>query len=90
MHSSVIAGKSYPVNSVCSIGLFHAHKHFRALARKLTYALAASFQEYSRRVKESEQQQDDNSHGGAKKKFAIDLRTPEEMKQAPEDQETEA
>lgn len=64
----------------------------RALARKLTYALAAAFQEYSKRVKEMELQELKNeSHTAAtKKKFAIDLRTPEEMKQTIEDQETEA
>lgn len=60
-----------------------------ALARKLTYALAASFQEYSKRVKEMEQQElkNDSQAAATKKKFAIDLRTPEEMI---EDQETEA
>lgn len=62
-----------------------------ALARKLTYALAASFQEYSKRVKKLEQQELNNSDSSqtasGKKKFAIDLRTPEEMQ---EDQETEA
>lgn len=65
---------------------------YRALARKLTYALAASFQEYSKRVKEMEQQElkNDSQTGAAKKKFAIDLRTPEEMQQRIEDQETEA
>lgn len=65
---------------------------FRALARKLTYALAASFQEYSKRVKETEQtdQNGDNTQVPTKKKFAIDLRTPEEMQQSAEDQETEA
>lgn len=64
----------------------------RALARKLTYALAASFQEYSKRVKETEQreQNGDNPAASVKKKFAIDLRTPEEMQQSAEDRETEA
>ncbi|XP_055323097.1 uncharacterized protein LOC129578460 isoform X3 [Sitodiplosis mosellana] len=62
----------------------------RALARKLTYALAASFQEYSKRVKEIEQQELKNDSQTAKKKFAIDLRTPEEMRQTIDDQETEA
>ncbi|XP_031634540.1 uncharacterized protein LOC116347887 isoform X2 [Contarinia nasturtii] len=59
----------------------------RALARRLTYALAASFQDYSKRVKEIEQQITPQQMTTAKKKFAIDLRTPEEMQQ---DQETEA
>lgn len=62
----------------------------RALARKLTYALAASFQEYSKRVKEIEQQELKNDSQAVKKKFAIDLRTPEEMQQTIDDQETEA
>lgn len=54
--------------------------------------MAASFQEYSKRVKEIEQQElkNDSQATAAKKKFAIDLRTPEEMKQTIEDQETEA
>lgn len=67
------------------------HIH-RALARKLTYALAASFQEYSKRVKEIEQQElkHDSQAAATRKKFAIDLRTPEEMQQTIEDQETEA
>lgn len=55
----------------------------RAQARRLTYALAAAFQEYGNKVK-----------GGSelsyvKKKFAIDLRTPEELGRA-SDEETEA
>lgn len=64
----------------------------RALARRLTYALAASFQEYSKRVKEAEQNEQTNENGSimTKKKFAIDLRTPEEMRQTTEDIETEA
>lgn len=64
----------------------------RALARKLTYALAASFQEYSKRVKESEEmgKNGNTMASTSKKKFAIDLRTPEEMQQTAEDQETEA
>lgn len=69
-----------------------------ALARKLTYALAASFQEYSKRVKalELSRQQDATNADeagasrGATKKFAIDLRTPEEMQQDIDEQETEA
>lgn len=54
--------------------------------------MAASFQEYSKRVKEIEQQQlkNDSQTAATKKKFAIDLRTPEEMQQTIEDQETEA
>lgn len=64
----------------------------RALARRLTYALAASFQEYSKRVKELEQNEifNDRAQVNGKKKFAIDLRTPEEMRQTIGDQETEA
>lgn len=65
---------------------------YRSLARKLTYALAASFQEYSKRVKETEQREHNGDHSAVpvKKKFAIDLRTPEEMQQSAEDRETEA
>lgn len=63
----------------------------RALARKLTYALAAAFQEYSRKVKAAELEQSTNDPvSGHKKKFAIDLRTPEEMQHELDDQETEA
>lgn len=63
----------------------------RALARKLTYALAAAFQEYSRKVKAAELEQSANDPvSGQKKKFAIDLRTPEEMQNELDDQETEA
>lgn len=65
---------------------------FRALARKLTYALAASFQEYSKRVKEEEQTARDNGETveRSRKKFAIDLRSPDEIKQELDEQETEA
>lgn len=64
----------------------------RALARKLTYALAASFQEYSKRVKEEEQLAADSGQPieRSRKKFAIDLRSPEEIKQELDEQETEA
>ncbi|CAH1364396.1 hypothetical protein MTP99_000775 [Tenebrio molitor] len=54
----------------------------RNQARQITYALAAAFQEYGRQSK-----LDDNHV--KKKKFAIDLRTPEEQAEASED-ETEA
>jgi Phosphotyrosine interaction domain (PTB/PID) len=64
----------------------------RAMARRLTYALAASFQEYSRRVKEAEENNNNNNNNNVsnttdspmKRKFAIDLRTPEELQQEPE------
>lgn len=64
----------------------------RAMARRLTYALAASFQEYSRKVKEVEENNNDNNNNEPiesplKRKFAIDLRTPEELNQ---EHETEA
>lgn len=67
----------------------------RAMARKLTFALAASFQDYSKRVKEAEEQGSGTGLGDAKgkplrKKFAIDLRTPEEIQQDITEQETEA
>lgn len=63
----------------------------RAMARRLTYALAASFQEYSKRVKDAEDNNNNNIDQitPLRKKFAIDLRTPEELQQQ-EDQETEA
>jgi len=66
----------------------------RVMARRLTYALAASFQEYSRRVKEAEESNINNNNNNnntidspLKRKFAIDLRTPEELQQ---EHETEA
>jgi hypothetical protein len=61
----------------------------RAMARRLTYALAASFQEYSRKVKTAEETNNNNSaiESTMKRKFAIDLRTPEELHQ---EHETEA
>ncbi|CRK93811.1 CLUMA_CG007338, isoform A [Clunio marinus] len=63
----------------------------RAMARRLTYALAASFQEYSRRVKEAEESNYNNNNNTfdspLKRKFAIDLRSPEELLQ---EHETEA
>lgn len=66
----------------------------RAMARRLTYALAASFQEYSRRVKEAEEVNMSSNNNNVtidspfKRKFAIDLRTPEELQDA--SHETEA
>lgn len=63
----------------------------RAMARKLTFALAASFQDYSKRVKEAEEQNAGDANGKPlRKKFAIDLRTPEEIQQDITEQETEA
>lgn len=54
--------------------------------------MAASFQEYSKRVKEAEEKNPSgtSSSTSTRKKFAIDLRTPEEMQQEIEEQETEA
>lgn len=77
---------------ICKLYFLKISFIHRALARKLTYALAASFQEYSKRIKEIEQQElkNDSQIAVTKKKFAIDLRTPEEMHQTIEDQETEA
>lgn len=60
------------------------------MARKLTFALAAAFQDYSKRVKLAEESGKVEGSFTAKKKFAIDLRTPEEMQQDLADQETEA
>lgn len=63
----------------------------RAMARRLTFALAASFQDYSKRVKEAEEHNMGDSNGKPlRKKFAIDLRTPEEIQQDITEQETEA
>lgn len=64
----------------------------RLMARQLTYALAASFQQYSRNVKEAEElnlksQNNRSIEFPLKGKFAIDLRTPEELQQ---EHETEA
>lgn len=60
----------------------------RAMARKLTYALAAAFQEYSRRVKEhGTLSENSDKITPTRQKFAIDLRSPEELA---EDDETEA
>ncbi|XP_070500500.1 low density lipoprotein receptor adapter protein 1 [Chironomus tepperi] len=63
----------------------------RAMARRLTYALAASFQEYSRKVKEAEESNNNNNECATdspiKRKFAIDLRSPDELN---ESHETEA
>lgn len=60
----------------------------RATARKLTFALAAAFQDYSRRVKENGEGHTDNITP-TRQKFAIDLRSPEEL-QDNLDEETEA
>lgn len=62
----------------------------RAMARKLTFALAASFQDYSKRVKDAEEQGVTVGEKPLRKKFAIDLRTPEEIQQDITEQETEA
>ncbi|KAH8366049.1 hypothetical protein KR093_008638, partial [Drosophila rubida] len=67
----------------------------RAMARKLTFALSAAFQDYSRVVKEaSGEDQVDDSHNDlitpTRQKFAIDLRTPEEIQAGELEQETEA
>ncbi|XP_032525408.2 low density lipoprotein receptor adapter protein 1 [Danaus plexippus] len=60
----------------------------RNAARRLTYSLAAAFQDYSRRVKEMQATTElDERPPRMKKKFAIDLRSPEEIEA---DLETEA
>ncbi|KAJ8942632.1 hypothetical protein NQ318_013345 [Aromia moschata] len=51
----------------------------RDQARKITYALAAAFQDYGRRVKEENKDSDKPV-----RRFAIDLRTPEEQAAASE------
>ena len=63
----------------------------RAHARKLTYALAAAFHEYSRSVRASSG--DLENVGKRSKKFAIDLRTPEQIEkdlQTPQEADSEA
>lgn len=57
----------------------------RQIARKLTYALAAAFQEYSEKIKHSKNV--DNLM--VNQKFAIDLRSPSELQEGMQD-ETEA
>ncbi|XP_036337369.1 uncharacterized protein LOC118747429 [Rhagoletis pomonella] len=61
----------------------------RAMARKLTFALAAAFQDYSRRVKESGEKSGTDNITTQRQKFAIDLRTPEELQEGA-NEETEA
>lgn len=58
----------------------------RNQARQVTYALAAAFQDYGRRVKEENAT---DSTSVKRKRFAIDLRTPEELEHD-SDGETEA
>lgn len=53
----------------------------RQNARRLTIALASAFQEFSKTVKNQKV---------ILKRYAIDLRTPEEMAEELQDQETEA
>ncbi|XP_030566870.1 uncharacterized protein LOC115766926 isoform X1 [Drosophila novamexicana] len=69
----------------------------RAMARKLTFALSAAFQDYSRVVKEAADDDQDNGNATpsdaitpTRQKFAIDLRTPEEIQAGELEQETEA
>lgn len=56
----------------------------RSQARKLTYALAKTFEMYGNRMKES------GEDLLPKKRFAIDLRQPEEMQNASDEEETDA
>ncbi|XP_071440030.1 low density lipoprotein receptor adapter protein 1 [Hetaerina americana] len=70
----------------------------RNSARRLTYVLAAAFQEFSKLLKEEDEDKDKNSGcpGGQTKKrisfkkFAIDLRTPEQIEQDLKQPESEA
>ncbi|KAL7733674.1 hypothetical protein ACLKA6_005120 [Drosophila palustris] len=70
----------------------------RAMARKLTFALSAAFQDYSRVVKEASGEDQVDVNGATpndiitptRQKFAIDLRTPEEIQAGELEQETEA
>lgn len=72
------------------------------MARKLTFALAASFQDYSRRLQEADANNNDGAVGNknvaggdrkssiSKKKFAIDLRSADEIESELQEQETDA
>lgn len=72
----------------------------RIMARKLTFALAASFQDYSRRLQEADANNNDDSVANknvmgekkavVKNKFAIDLRSAEEIESELQEQETDA
>lgn len=48
-------------------------------ARQMTYALATAFQIYSQTIKTLDNNSDNNPMGNVKKRFAIDLRTPDEI-----------
>ncbi|XP_053956745.1 uncharacterized protein LOC128862248 [Anastrepha ludens] len=61
----------------------------RATARKLTYALAAAFQEYSRVVGATGKTSQTDSITPTRQRFAIDLRSPEQQA-GDEEEETEA
>lgn len=58
----------------------------RQSARKLTYTLAAAFQEYSRKVRTVSH----NTKLDQRRRFAIDLRTPEEIQTELKHQDSEA
>jgi hypothetical protein len=66
----------------------------RNSAKKLTYALASAFHEYSKLVKaRSGGEDDEDGLAAAKKKFAIDLRSPEEIEadlNSPQGEDSEA
>lgn len=66
----------------------------RNSARKLTYALASAFREYSKIVKARSGDEDGKDGlAAAKKKFAIDLRSPEEIEadlNSPQAEDSEA
>lgn len=80
-------------SQMCTENPFEVHAFVsdsRLMARRLTYALAAAFQEYSRKIKEVEENNSKQSVPtdlAMRKKFAIDLRSPEELQQ---EYETEA
>ncbi|XP_065207225.1 uncharacterized protein LOC135836363 [Planococcus citri] len=57
----------------------------RQSARKLTYTLATAFQEYSKKIRSVPHTRPD-----PRKRFAIDLRTPEEMRTELRHQDSEA
>ncbi|XP_004524533.1 uncharacterized protein LOC101450478 isoform X2 [Ceratitis capitata] len=61
----------------------------RSTARRITFALSAAFKDFSRRVKQFDEQSTKHRITEYRQKFAIDLRTPEEQ-QADASEETEA
>ncbi|CAH2237882.1 jg4894 [Pararge aegeria aegeria] len=73
-------GQILPIVKLTITVVYICFSNFRNAARRLTYSLAAAFQDYSRRVKEMQANPElDERPPSLKKRFAIDLRTPEEI-----------